>query len=131
MTIEQIIDIPEDRRVHLDFTLPESISVFGRQRISIEFPDAESGLSAGEPEAILLAEERVKELNKKYPVRVCRTIEEAESSMASQNNPEIREQFRQMLKRTHGALKDSKAWGKDVDVVAKIRSLRGEWESNA
>jgi hypothetical protein len=36
--------------------------------------------------------------------------------MAGQNTPEGREQFRQMLKRTRGALKDSKAWGQGIDV---------------
>jgi hypothetical protein len=130
MTIEQIVEIPADRRVRLDFTVPESVSAFGRQRIVIEFPDAESEISAGEIDAIRLGEERIKELNKKYPVHVCHTIEEAESAMAGQNAPEEREQFRQMLKRTHGALKDSKAWGQGIDVEAKIKAMRNEWESN-
>jgi hypothetical protein len=36
-----------------------------------------------------------------------------------------------MLKRTRGALKDSKAWGQGIDVEAKIKALRDEWGSNA
>jgi hypothetical protein len=131
MVIEQTVEIPADRRIHLDFTVPESVAVSGRQRIIIEFPDTESGISAEETDAILFTEERSKELNKTYPVRICRTIEEAESAMAGQNTPEAREQFRSMLKRTHGALKNSKAWGQGIDVEAKIRAMRDEWGSNA
>jgi hypothetical protein len=131
MIIEQIVEIPVNRRVHLDFTVPESVSTLGRQRITIECPDAESGLSAEETDAIRFEEERVRELNKKYPVHVCHTIEEAESVMAGQNTPEGREQFHHMLKRTHGALKDSKAWGQGIDVEATIEALRDEWGGNA
>jgi hypothetical protein len=131
MIIEQTVEIPADRRIHLDFTLPESVSVSGPQRIIIEFPDAESGISAEETDAILFAEKRIKELNKKYPIHVCHTIEEAESVMTGQNTPEAREQFRQMLIRTHGALKDSKAWGQGIDVEATIKAIRDEWENNA
>jgi hypothetical protein len=131
MIIEQIVEIPADRRVRLDFTVPESVPAFGRQRIVIEFPDAENGVLAEEMDAIRFEEKRIKELNKKYPVQVCHTLEEAESVMAGQNTPEKREQFRQILKRTHGALKDSKAWGQGVDVEAKIRAMRDEWGSNA
>jgi hypothetical protein len=130
MIIEQIVEIPADRRIRLDFVVPESVPALGRQRIIIEFPDAESGVTAEEMDAILFEEKRIKELNKKYPVHVCHTIAEAESAMAGQNTPEEREQFRQMLKRTHGALKDSKAWGQGVDVEAKIRAMRNEWGSN-
>jgi predicted trehalose synthase len=130
MIIEQIVEIPADRRVRLDFTVPESVSALGRQRIIIEFPDAESEVTAEEMDTIRFEEKRIKELNKKYPVHVCHTIEEAESAMAGQNTPEEREQFRQMLKRTHGALKDSKVWGQGVDVEAKIRAMRDEWGNN-
>jgi hypothetical protein len=122
MGIEQTVEIPADRWVHLDFIVPESVS--GRQRIIIEFPDAGDSLSAEETDVIHFEEGRVKELYKKYPVRVCHTIEEAESAMAGQNTPEGREQFRQMLKRTCGALKDSKVWGQGIDVEAKVRYPR-------
>jgi hypothetical protein len=115
MIIEQIVEIPADRRIRLDFAVPESVPALGRQRIIIEFPDAECGVTAEEMDAIRFEENRIKELNKKYPVHVCHTLEEAELVMAGQNTPEEREQFRQMLKRTHGALKDSKAWGQGVD----------------
>jgi uncharacterized protein (DUF849 family) len=131
MIIEQTVEIPADRRVHLDFTVPESVSAPGRQRIIVEFPDAEDGLSAAEMALIRFEEERIRELNKKYPTHVCHTIEEAESAMAGQNTPEDRERFRQMLKRTHGALKDSKAWGQGIDVEVKIKTLRDEWGNNA
>jgi hypothetical protein len=131
MTIEQTVEIPANRRVHLDFTVPDSVSVSGRQRIIIELPDAVSGYFVEETDAVLLEEARIKELVKKYPVRVCHTIVEAESVMAGQNTPEGREAFRQMLKRTHGALKDGNAWGQGIDVEAKINALRNEWENDA
>ena len=47
----------------------------------------------------------------------------AEKAKARKKDP-----FLGSLQRWHGVLKNSKAWGKDVDVVAKIRAMRDEWD---
>ncbi|GHV85409.1 hypothetical protein AGMMS50230_10170 [Spirochaetia bacterium] len=57
------------------------------------------------------------------------TLEEAlaeadRRSEARKANPSL-----YSLKDSHGILEHSKAWGKDVDVVAEIRKMRDEWDS--
>jgi hypothetical protein len=122
MTIQQTVDIPASHRLTID--VPREIPA-GRAVLAF------TPVSAGdEAQAILAEEARIRELNAKYPVHVCTTLAEAEAAAASQNTPEGREAFSKMLKRTHGALKDSKAWGRGVDVDAKIRALRDEWGSD-
>ncbi|MDR0909501.1 MAG: hypothetical protein LBM77_07010 [Spirochaetaceae bacterium] len=69
---------------------------------------------------------RMEEIAALYPIHTCHSVEEAEEAFKRQNTPEAKAHFHKMLKRTHGALKNSKAWGKDVDVVAEIRRMRDE-----
>jgi hypothetical protein len=124
MTVQQTVDIPAGRLLTIE--VPREIPV---GRAILTFTTASARDEGDEAAAILAEEARVRELNAKYPVHVCTTLAEAEAAAASQTTPEGREAFRKMLKRTHGALKNSKAWGRGVDVDAKIRALRDEWGS--
>jgi hypothetical protein len=126
MTIQQTVDIPASRRLTIE--VPREIPM-GRVMLAFTPVPAGDETPAGNEAAILAEEARIRELSGKYPVHVCSTLAEAETAMASQNTPKGREAFKQMLKRTHGAFKDGKAWGKGVDVDAKIRALRDEWDS--
>jgi hypothetical protein len=125
ITIEQTLTVPDNHR--LTVQLPPDAPI-GPVRVILQFPVVEAGDS--EEKAILAAEKRLSELNRKYPVYVCQSLEEAEDAIARQNTPEAREAFHQMLKRTHGALRNGKAWGEGIDVDAKIQSIRDEWGSN-
>jgi hypothetical protein len=124
ITIEQTLTVPDNHR--LTVQLPPDAPI-GPVRVILQFPVTEID---SEEKAIFAAEKRIGELAKKYPVYACRSLEEAENAMSHQNAPEASDAFYQMLKRTHGALKDSKAWGQGIDVDTKIRSIRDEWDSN-
>jgi hypothetical protein len=123
MTLEQTVEIPETRagRTVLTFTPKPA---FPAGRVVPAFTTAPAG---DEAQAILAEEARIKALEAKYPIHVYMTLLEAEAAATNQNTPEGREAFKKMLKRTHGALKNSKDWGRGVDVDAKIRALRNEW----
>jgi hypothetical protein len=75
------------------------------------------------------------ELVQQHPSRSYATLADAIAAAEAQNTPEYRERFRQACKCAHGVLKDSKAWGQCVDVVAEISKLRDEewpnlWEND-
>jgi hypothetical protein len=110
MTLQQTITIPADRRVHLDWTLPEVASV-GTATVILDFPT--------------VPDKRRAETH--VPVHICHTLDEARSDAARKSAPEAREEFRRVMRETHGALEHSKAWGRGIDVVAEIRKIRNEW----
>jgi hypothetical protein len=126
MVIQKTVDIPASCRLVIE--VPHEIPA-GRAILALTPLPAGDGAPADD-EAVILAEEaRMRELNSKYPVHICATLEEDWAAMAGQNTTEGHETFKQMLKRTHGAFKDGKAWGSGVDVDTKIRALRDEWDS--
>jgi hypothetical protein len=104
MTIRQTIDIPANRKVHIDLMAPEIVPC-GKTDVILEFPQ--------EPEVRLR--------------QSCRNREELIAASdrrlaAEKTDPSLRS-----LKRWHGILKNSKTWGRQVDVEAEIRKMRDEW----
>jgi hypothetical protein len=125
MTIEQTIDIPANPPadwLHLDLPLPKKYPS-GRVKVEVQITPVETA-SVPELEEIKTLRER---LNRLMP-RTYSTLDEALKAGAAQSDPAHMAEFRQVLKDTHGVLENSKAWGKDVDVVAEIRKMRNEWD---
>jgi hypothetical protein len=107
---------------------PEKVTIH-----SVEREDPCQGFNPAESGTLVPAElKQMDELARQYPAepkvptRSYATLEDAIAAAEEQNTPEHRERFRQACKRAHGVLKDSKAWGQGVDVVAEIRKLRDE-----
>jgi hypothetical protein len=69
---------------------------------------------------------RLEEMAKDAP-HVCTSLEEALQESAKRAAAESVDPSLGSLKHWHGALENSKAWGKNVDVVAEIRKMRDEW----
>jgi hypothetical protein len=127
MTIEQTVEIPDEppmRFLHLDLPLPAK-HPSGRVRVEVQITPVET-VAIPDLEDIQKMRER---LHKLMP-RTYSTLEEALIAGAAQSDPAHMTEFRHVLKETHGALENSKAWGKDVDVVAEIRKMRDEWGVN-
>jgi hypothetical protein len=131
MTIEQTIEIPADGRLHLDLPLPEN-HPSGRVKVEVRLIQEEDVSSTQYAE--------VDGVRYKVP-----TEEEARRwrENAIKNDPQVREVLKAgaaqaearkkdpslgSLKKWHGVLENSKAWGKEVDVVAEIRKMRDEWD---
>jgi hypothetical protein len=76
--------------------------------IRLNMPETENGDKSAMPE---------------IPPRRYNSLEEVEAALALQNS----EAVQKALKTAHGVLKNSKAWGKGVDVVGEIRKMRDGW----
>jgi hypothetical protein len=123
MTIQQTIDIPADRRLHVD--LPETTPTgYAEVQITITFVPAPKKEEPKLFTAKVPADPRPVTL---VPIHVCHTLDEARSDAARKSTPEAREEFCRVMQETYGALEHSKAWGQGVDVVAEIRKMRDEW----
>jgi hypothetical protein len=59
--------------------------------------------------------------------RACTSLEEALADAARRREARKADPALRSLKKWHGVLENSEAWGKDVDVVAEIRKMRDEW----
>jgi hypothetical protein len=134
MTIEQTVEIPVNLRVntlHLDLPLPED-HPSGKVKVEVRLIQEEDlGLDAQyaeidgvrykvptEEEARRWREEAIK--NDPQVQEILR--DGAAQAEARRKDPSLRS-----LKKWHGVLENSKAWGKDVDVVAEIHKMRDEW----
>jgi hypothetical protein len=125
MTIEQTVEIPAEppmRFLHLDLPLPQK-HPSGRVKVEVQITPVETASVPG-LEEIQEVRER---LNKLIP-RTYSTLDEALKAGAAHSDPAHMAEFRQVLKETHGALENSKAWGKVVEGVAEIRKMRDEWD---
>jgi hypothetical protein len=107
MTLQQTVTIPADRRLVLK--VPREVPI-GAVEITFSFKDA----ADLQPETFA-------------PIHVCHTLDEARTDAARKSTPVAREEFRRIMRETHGALEHSKTWGQKVDVVAEIRKMRDEW----
>jgi hypothetical protein len=70
---------------------------------------------------------RLREAAIKNDTRLQEILRESAEMAKARETPEGMAEFRTAMKQAHGVLKNSKAWGKDVDVVAEIRKMRDEW----
>jgi hypothetical protein len=136
MTIEQTVEIPVKpplNMLHLDLPLPED-HPSGKVKVEVRLIQEEMVVS--EPPVQYTEIDRVR-----YKVP---TEEEAHRwrEEAIKNDPQVQEILKdgaaqaetrkadpslRSLKKWHGVLENSKAWGKDVDVVMEIRKMRDEW----
>ena len=75
------------------------------------------------PEEIRRISEEIDRLNLQPALSIEEALAEADRrAKAEAIDPSLRS-----LKKWHGVWENSKAWGKDVDVVAEIRKMRDEW----
>jgi hypothetical protein len=109
MTIQQTIDIPLDRKIHLDLTLPESVP-FGKSELVLEFKSAEPEKPRWTPEP---------------PLPRVHTLEEAIAQAEAQAARRRADPSIPLFNGMWGCLKDSKAF--DGDPVAIQREMRDEW----
>jgi hypothetical protein len=123
MTIQQTIEIPASRRVYFDLPLPETTPT-GYAEVQIIINLATAPKKEGSKPGLFTADRQSATL---APIHVCHTLDEARSDAARKSAPEAREEFRRVMRETHGVLEHSKAWGQGVDVVAEIRNMRDEW----
>jgi hypothetical protein len=125
--------------LHLDLPLPEG-HPFGKVKVEVHLIQEEkpaSGLHVqyaevngyrykipNEEEILRLRDEAIKN-----DPQVQKILEESAELAKARETPEGRAEFHSALKKAHGALENSKAWGKDVDVITEIRKMRNEWDS--
>ncbi|MDR1317366.1 MAG: hypothetical protein LBK13_10895 [Spirochaetales bacterium] len=110
ITIQKTVDIPSDRRLHLDLELPEIVPS-GRTSVVLVFPVPESPaaqttVSTHDPQRSFSLEELKKEARQKTAQRLA--------------NPEM-----DSMKKYAGCLKGSKVF--DGDSVAIQKAMRDEW----
>jgi hypothetical protein len=134
MVIEQTVEIPAEPSpgcLHLDLPLPAD-HPSGRVRIEVRIigeAEEASGRNA-KPDDLRCRVPTEEEASRwresliQNDARLQEILKTAsEKAEARKNDPSLGS-----LKKWHGVLENSKAWGKDVDVVAKIRSMRDEWD---
>jgi hypothetical protein len=110
LTIERTITIPKDRHIRLEFDAPEAWTS-GTYCIKL-IPEAEE----------------LKNTPQKQPARSYGNIEEALRAAEAQRTPDAAAEFTRVMNETRGSLADSEVWGRGIDVDAKIRAMRDEWE---
>jgi hypothetical protein len=141
MTIEQTIDIPANREVTIRLVAPESVPC-GRRNVIVEFPDPKVRKPT-DPRSAIPGENDKDGLNlhptaeqiaaamagdEQGPELVSyETLEEALAASDRRLAAEKADPSLHSLKHWYGILKDSKAWGQDVNVEAEIRKMRDEW----
>jgi hypothetical protein len=137
MTIEQTVEIPAKpptNILHLDLPLPEN-HPSGRVRVEVRLvqedflPSAPSARSAEIDEArYKLPGEEEARRRRDQAIKNDPLVQEILKAGAAQAEARKANPALGSLNRWHGILADSKAWGKDVDVIAKIREMRDEWD---
>jgi hypothetical protein len=133
MTLQQTIEIPRTTR-HLAVDFPQDIPA-GTVEMVLFFPapavspvkakplvDEEINLRPTSEEIRRISEE-IDSLN----LQPALSIEEALVEADRRAKAEAADPCLRSLKKWHGVWENSKAWGKDVDVVAEIRKMRDEW----
>ncbi|MDR2746872.1 MAG: hypothetical protein LBB77_05430 [Treponema sp.] len=133
MVIEQTVEIPAEPSagcLHLDLPLPED-HPSGRAKVEVRITGETEDVSGhyaefdgGRCRVPTEEEARIwREPCVKNDTRLQEILKAAsEKAEARQKDPSLGS-----LKKWHGVLENSKAWGRDVDVVAKIRAMRDEW----
>ncbi|GHT75456.1 hypothetical protein FACS1894124_6830 [Spirochaetia bacterium] len=89
----------------------------------IQYAEAVPGVRYRVPTAEAM-KARLEKLAKDAP-HVCTSLEEALQESAKRAKAEAADPS--PLKKWHGVLENSKAWGKNVDVATEIRTMRDEW----
>jgi hypothetical protein len=129
MTIEQTVEIPEKplvKMLHLDLPLPED-HPSGRVKVEVRLTPAQYAEIDGVRYKVPTEEEarRWREDAIKNDTRLQEILKiAAEHAEARRKDPSLDGS----LKESYGVLENSKAWGKGIDVVAKIRQMRDEWD---
>jgi hypothetical protein len=120
-TVQQVIDIPASHRIILD--VPEEIPA---GPVIITFAPAEQ--KPVHAKAEISPSYTPLEPHVGPPRRQsCRNMEEAIAASERRREAAKTDPSVYSLKPWHGILKNSRAWGKHVDVVAEIRKMRDEW----
>jgi hypothetical protein len=109
ITIQRTVDIPADRRLSLDFTVPETIPA-GKARVTVLLDNAAT--QDTDPLARLLSQPSP-------------TIEEIKAEAARKTKERLADPSRDSLNRYAGCLADSPAF--EGDAVAIQRKMRDEW----
>ncbi|GHV26912.1 hypothetical protein AGMMS4952_07760 [Spirochaetia bacterium] len=127
MTMHKTLTVPKATK-HLRLDLAEPIPA-GTVDVVLSFPvsgeDDEEGFNLHPTTEQIAA--AMAGVGKGPPEPCYATLEEAIAAAERQVEAAEADPSRYSLKEFHGIWKDSKAWGKHVDIEAEIRKMRDEW----